>query len=76
MALLFLYCFILGISHCNGMISSVLDYFHMFHAANITCRSSFLHCKVILEGVAKGSKAAGGDVNLESTEIAREREDW
>lgn len=58
------------------MISSVLDYFHMFHAANITCRSSFLHCKVILEGVTNGSKAASGAVNLESTEIERKREDW
>lgn len=47
----------------------------MFCTANVTCRSSFLHCKVILEGVAKGSKAAGGAVNLASTAIERKRED-
>lgn len=55
------------------MISSVLDYLHMFHVANITCRFSFLHCKVILEGLAKGSKAASRNVNLESTEIEGDR---
>jgi len=46
----------------------------MFRAASITCRSPF--CQVIVEGVAKGSKAAGGAVNLESAKIERKREDW
>lgn len=31
---------------------------------------------MMLEGVAKGGKAAGGAVNLESTETERKREDW
>lgn len=58
------------------MISSASDRFHIYHASNITCVFSFLHCKVILEGVAKGTKAGGGAVTLESTEIERKREDW